>query len=71
MGRILVNLSDQQISDLKEIQKIEHVSRTEIIRRAVAAYVERNKPSGESVFGIWKDRKVDGLAYQEAVRSEW
>ncbi|MGS0891511.1 hypothetical protein ACVBGC_02965 [Burkholderia stagnalis] len=24
-----------------------------------------------TVFGLWKNRAVDALAYQEALRSEW
>jgi len=48
-----------------------HVSRAEIIRQAISAYIEQNKPSAVDAFGIWKNKKVDGLAYQEKMRAEW
>jgi Arc/MetJ-type ribon-helix-helix transcriptional regulator len=25
----------------------------------------------DEVFGIWADRHIDGLAYQETIRAEW
>jgi Arc/MetJ-type ribon-helix-helix transcriptional regulator len=29
------------------------------------------KTAIDEVFGIWADRHIDGLAYQETVRAEW
>ncbi|HKT62475.1 MAG TPA: hypothetical protein VJR91_02725 [Burkholderia sp.] len=28
-------------------------------------------PPADPVFGLWKARALDGLAYQEALRAEW
>lgn len=69
--RTLVDIPDRQLKALTAICEAEKVSRAELIRQAIAAYLEKKKPGGEDVFGLWKDRKVDGLAYQEQVRSEW
>lgn len=69
--RTLVDIPDKQIRDLTAICEAEKVSRAELIRQAIAAYLERKKPVAVEAFGLWKDRKVDGLAYQEQVRSEW
>jgi hypothetical protein len=65
------DIPDRQIEDLAVICKAEQKTRSEIIRRAISAYIEEHKPAAVDAFGLWKDRKVDGLAYQEQVRSEW
>lgn len=69
--RTLVDIPEKQIHDLADICAAEKVSRAEIIRRAISAYLENKKPESVDVFGLWKNRKVDGVAYQEQVRSEW
>lgn len=69
--RALVDIPDKQIDDLTVICEAKKLSRAEAIRQAIALYIERNKPGAVDAFGLWKNRKVDGLAYQEQVRSEW
>lgn len=71
MGRILVDIPQKHIDDLGAIARVEKRSRAEVIRNAIAAYVEQNKPVAAEAFGLWKDRQVDGLAYQDTLRSEW
>jgi len=71
MGRILVDIPQKYIDDLGAIARVEKSSRAEVIRKAIASYVEQNKPVSADAFGIWKDRVVDGLDYQETIRSEW
>lgn len=69
--RTLVDIPDRQIKELTAICEAEKVSRAEVIRQAIASYIENKKPVAVEVFGLWKGRKIDGLAYQEQVRSEW
>ncbi|MCA8271232.1 ribbon-helix-helix protein, CopG family [Burkholderia sp. AU30280] len=72
MSRILVDLPDGQLDELAAIVETEHRPRAAIIRDAISAYIALHKrPLADDVFGLWKDRKVDGLAYQEEMRSEW
>ena len=71
MGRILVDPPQKYVDDLGAIARAEKLPRAEIIRKAIADYVEHNRPVTANAFGIWKDRQVDGLAYQETMRSEW
>ena len=68
--RTLVDIPDRQIRDLADICKTEKISRAELIRQAISAYLEK-KSSETEAFGLWKERKVDGMEYQEQVRSEW
>lgn len=69
--RALVDIPDRQIDELAVICEAKKLSRAEAIRQAIASYIEKNKPGTADAFGLWKNRKVDGLTYQEQVRSEW
>lgn len=69
--RALVDIPDRQIDELAMICEAKKLSRAEVIRQAITFYIEKNRPSSSDAFGIWKDRQVDGLTYQEQVRSEW
>ncbi|KVD46002.1 CopG family transcriptional regulator [Burkholderia sp. MSMB1072] len=72
MSRILVDLSDGQLDALAVIVETQHRPRAAIIRDAIDAYIALNKHRlADDVFGLWKDRAIDGLAYQEELRSEW
>lgn len=69
--RTLVDIPDRQIDDLTLICAAKNLPRAEVIRQAIAAYIEQNKPATVNIFGILKVRKVDGLTDQEKMRSEW
>ena len=71
MGRILVDIPQKYLDDLGAMARTEKLPRAEIIRKAIASYVEQHKPASADAFGIWKDRQVDGVDYQDAIRSEW
>lgn len=76
--RTIVDLPDEQIRGLAEYCEREHVSRAEALRRAVAVLLteaerrrEEREKALDAVFGMWKDRGVDGVEYQRALRAEW
>jgi hypothetical protein len=70
--RTLVDLGEAQLQALDELAKKEKRSRAALIRRAIDEYLtkQRSKQEGEA-FGLWGKHKLDGLAYQKKVRSEW
>ncbi len=69
--RTLVDIPNGQIKGLADICAAEQKTRAELIRVAIAEYLEKRKPIVVDVFGIWKNSSLDGLDYQERVRSEW
>lgn len=72
MSRILVDLPEAQVADLAELVKAEQRPRAAVIRDAIDAYIAHHKPGLKAdVFGLWKDQKIDGLKYQQELRSEW
>ncbi len=70
--RTIIDLPDDQVERLGEICRRDGVSRAEVIRRAVADYLDALclRERGD-VFGIWRGRGVDGLEYERRLRSEW
>jgi metal-responsive CopG/Arc/MetJ family transcriptional regulator len=70
--RTLVDLGENQVRELDELSKKEKRSRAALIRQAIDDYLEKRRSKREDdAFGLWGKRKVDGLVYQERVRSEW
>jgi predicted transcriptional regulator len=72
MARILIDLPDDQIDELAMLGEQQQRPRAAVIRDAISAYVASNKRGpAVDVFGVWKDRQVDGLKYQQELREEW
>jgi predicted transcriptional regulator len=70
--RILVDISESQVKELARISAATKRSRAMIIREAVASYVAKLKGGGpDDAFGLWGDHEMDGLEYQQKLRSEW
>jgi metal-responsive CopG/Arc/MetJ family transcriptional regulator len=73
MRRTLVGFSDKDLLELDALSALKQIPRAELIRQAVSAYLEKIRPADNSddAFGLWKDKKIDGLTYQEKLRNEW
>ncbi|MGO4570117.1 CopG family transcriptional regulator [Rhizobium sp. 2YAF20] len=70
--RTLVDIGDPEVKALDRLAQREKVSRAALIRKAIDDFLARNSSASEGeAFGLWGDRKVDGLAYQEDIRREW
>ena len=71
--RTIVDIPDDQITALARICARAEISRTEAIRQAIASYTRQHStiPSFQEACGLWRDRDLDGQAYQESLRQEW
>ena len=77
MPRTIINLSDDDKVWLDRRARTERVPMTELVRRAVREYRERQHAGGPGhlqellgrTSGCWAHG--DGLGYQDAVRNEW
>ena len=71
--RTVVDMPAQELRDLTALSKEERISRAEAIRRAVEEYLRawRAAHGATDAFGVWKNRKVSGLEYEDRVRGEW
>lgn len=70
--RAIVDLPKEQVDSLAELCRREGISRAEAIRRAIASYLLDEAPaSDDDAFGMWRDRKIDGVTYQRKLRREW
>ena len=71
MMRTLVDLPEDELEELSALSRSRKVSRAELIRQAVSGFLAQNKAGMEDSFGLWKKKGVDGVEYQEKLRSEW
>jgi metal-responsive CopG/Arc/MetJ family transcriptional regulator len=70
--RILIDIGDAELGALDRLAKTEKVSRASLVRKAIGDYVDKHNRQGENeAFGLWGGEGVDGLEYQEKIRSEW
>jgi metal-responsive CopG/Arc/MetJ family transcriptional regulator len=69
--RTLVDIPEGELEELNALSRSRKMSRAELIRQAVSGFLAQNKAGLESSFGLWKSRGVDGVKYQEKLRSEW
>ena len=70
--RTIIDIPDTQLELLNSFAVQEKISRAELIRRAVADYLQRYASVAEDdAFGVWRARGEDGTAYQQRLREEW
>ena len=71
--RTIVEMPAQELSELTALSREERISRAEAIRRAVRQYLRawRAADGATDAFGVWKNRKVSGLEYEDRLRGEW
>jgi hypothetical protein len=69
--RAIITIRDDQVSLLAEACRRNDISRAEAIRRAIDLFLKREVPGAEGAFGLWKDREIDGIEYQQSLRREW
>jgi metal-responsive CopG/Arc/MetJ family transcriptional regulator len=70
--RTVIDVPDELIESLDQIGALEQVSRAALIRDAITEYLKvKSIPAAEEAFGLWKDRKTDGVRYQRSLRDEW
>ena len=70
--RTLVDIPEGDLSRLTKLSKTRKVSRAQLVRSAVSRFLqEEESDSLDKLFGIWADRNIDGLEYQEQMRREW
>ena len=70
--RTIIDLTNEQIEALAKLSDKRDLSRAALIRAAVDDYLTKHADeSWEEVFGLWRERELNGLAYQQALRDEW
>ena len=70
--RTIIDIPQKIIDELDTLAREEGISRAEAVRRAMTEFLEkRSRGRPDAAFGIWKGRKIDSLAYEDALREEW
>lgn len=77
MKRVLLDIQEEDLTQLERLADDDGVSRASILRDAVAEYlVRRDRPTlvkrkPLKGFGMLQGSLPDGIEYQERMRSEW
>ena len=74
--RITVDLPPDHVEALDTACTRAQVSRSELVRRALQAYLSQTAPTDlakarQRAFGLWKERKPAGTDLEDALRKEW
>ena len=72
--RTIVNIPESQLKILNKLAAERKISRSELIRQALAEYSENRKKElfqYKSAFGSWKKKNLDSIDYQKKIREEW
>ena len=70
--RTIIEVPDDDIKSLDRIVRQQQKSRAAVIREAIRIYLDSKAvDSDQSAFGIWRKNKMEGVEYQENIRSEW
>jgi metal-responsive CopG/Arc/MetJ family transcriptional regulator len=70
--RTIIDIPKHILDEIDVLARDQKISRAEAVRRAMAEYLEKRPRSRpDAAFGIWKSRKMDPLAYEDAIRGEW
>ena len=70
--KVALDIGASQGQALDALAKAEKRSRASIVREAIDDYLARRRERArEDAFGLWGDRKVDGLDYQKTIRGGW
>ena len=69
--RTIIDVPPEQLDALDDVCRRDGISRAEAIRRAVALLLKQRGGAPEQAFGIWRERKTDGLTYERRLRDEW
>jgi hypothetical protein len=70
--RTIIELPAAQLEALDWLCRRDEISRAEAIRRAVALLLrDCRMADSDAAFGLWRDRPVDAMTYEDDLRGEW
>jgi len=67
----IVDLPDAECAQPDDICRQRGLSRAEALRQALRLWLQQQQPDHRRVFGLWRDRPLDSLELQQALRQEW
>ena len=70
--RIIIGLPESDRETLDALSRQLGISRAEAVRRAVAEFLKAHRTAcDDALFGIWRSRNENALAYEDRTRVEW
>ena len=77
--RTIVDIPKELLGPLTKLARKKKVSRAALVREAIKELISAagsltiSDPHSafHSAFGIWHDRDIDGVEYEQKIRAEW
>lgn len=70
--RTIIQIDDAEAKELEKLCSEKGWSRAKGFREGVRLLLKQYKETKDvDVFGIWKNKQIDGLEYQQKLREEW
>ncbi len=70
--QILIEVDNDEMTARDALAAAEKISRDDLLRQAIGPLlVQKNADKPETAFGLWTKHTIDGLEYEDALRSEW
>lgn len=66
-----IDIPEEQVNELNRLSHARNVSRDELVRLALTAYLHSRQQALEQTRGAWAGSQGDGVEYQQRVRGEW
>ncbi len=70
-----IEISEEQAQTLMQYCQITHISQNEAFQQALKLFLptlpSKKKLSDHPAFGSWKNKNIESLDYQIALREEW
>ena len=71
--RAIIDIDAGQDMALKRLARSKGVSRAHLVREAIDRLLgDQPLPSSpDAAFGLWRDKRCDGVEYERRLREEW
>ena len=71
--RTIIDIPEDMLTQLESARVRQKCSRASLIREAIQSFLKKqSNPSDlDRAFGLWKEKELDGVDYQNALRREW
>ncbi len=71
--RTIIDIPEDMLTQLESARVRQKCSRASLIREAIQSFLKKqsNVSDLDRAFGLWKEKELDGVDYQNALRREW
>ena len=71
--RTIIDIPEDMLTQLDTARARQKCSRASLIRKAIDTFLKKQSDPSvpDKAFGLWKENDLDGLDYQNELRTDW